>query len=932
MLKRIVDIGLSDAPTVLTHLACGLDDDLPEALHIGKGMMLPLSGWCFSVEAALQQLDIVAGGEVTAVPNHSWGRTDVFMEHCPALDPSGNSLLSGFKVFLPLRAVERDIDLQISLRATLATGVVTERPLGSILLRPSYGADPMVVEWQASGPRVAICMATFRPPPTLFLAQIRSIQAQTYKNWVCIVSDDNTENEHYDRLRLQLKGDERIKFVQSRKRLNFYDNFQQALRRTPADADFVALCDQDDVWRPDKLERLIAAFEDGIQLTYSDARLVDTAGKVQSETFWRGRRNNHTDLPTLMVANTITGAASMVRASLLPDILSFPKQVGPLFHDHWIGLVALVRGGIGYVDAPLYDYIQHEDSVIGHNYNSWPGMAAAFLRVLRAGPHRSNMARTVSLTLKQALDDYEFVLQKVALSRTLLLRFPDMMPHHRASLERFSQFETSLRVAAQEKLAAMRVGRPTLNLEGLLLWSMLGTRLRNYGLRKKQKTLTERQTANPGGRLLGAVVTMAKAAETPAHATEFEKPHPWYPNNIPALEFGTTKWIHHNIKPLSLDISANHPKRVNLLLATINFSYIFGGYIGMFNLALRLADEGYRTRIILHEKTDWDIEDWRRKIQKYPGLTELFDRVEVISRWDRSILVEVNPDDRFVATNCWAAHIAHNTAKSLDEERFLFMAQEYEPFFLAMNSINALFQQAYELPQVTLYSTQLLQDYFRRERIGVFGKPNGERDAAVFSNAIQKFHPTREQMTRKQRRLLFYARSEEHAARNLFELALMSLSKLVENPQVDLTSWSFHGIGSLGGNMLDLAEGLPLELVPKTSLEEYIKLMPSFDVGLSLMLTPHPSLVPLEMASAGMWTVTNTFANKTARHLSAISTNLIGVEPTVEAICDGLVHAMSRVERIDERLQGARVNWPTDWADAFPPDSVERIHDFLGAP
>ena len=461
---------------------------------------------------------------------------------------------------------------------------------------------------------------------------------------------------------------------------------------------------------------------------------------------------------------------------------------------------------------------------------------------------------------------------------------------------------------------------------------MLGARLRNYGLRKKQKMLTKRQTANPGGRLLGAVVAMAKPSELPARAAEFEKPHPWHPNNIPALEFGTTKWIHHNIKPLRLDISARHPKRVNLLLATINFSYIFGGYIGMFSLALRLADEGYHSRIILHENTDWDIEDWRRKIQKYPGLTELCDRVEVISRWDRCIPVEVNPDDRFVATNCWAAHIAHNTAKSLDEKRFLFMAQEYEPFFLPMNSISALFQQAYELPQVTLYSTQLLQDYFRRERIGVFAKPGGERDAAVFSNAIQEFHPTREQMVRKQRRLLFYARSEEHAARNLFELALMSLSKLVEDARVDLTNWSFHGIGSLGGNVLDLADGLPLELVPKTSLEEYIKLMPSFDVGLSLMLTPHPSLVPLEMASAGMWTVTNTFANKTARHLSAISTNLIGVEPTVEAICDGLVHAMSRVEHINERLEGARVNWPTNWSDAFPQESVERIRHFLGAP
>ena len=49
------------------------------------------------------------------------------------------------------------------------------------------------------------------------------------------------------------------------------------------------------------------------------------------------------------------------------------------------------------------------------------------------------------------------------------------------------------------------------------------------------------------------------------------------------------------------------------------------------------------------------------------------------------------------------------------------------------------------------------------------------------------------------------------------------------------------------------------------------------------MYTPHPSLVPLEMASAGMLTVTNTFENKTAEALAAISPNLIAAEPDVDA-------------------------------------------------
>jgi hypothetical protein len=120
--------------------------------------------------------------------------------------------------------------------------------------------------------------------------------------------------------------------------------------------------------------------------------------------------------------------------------------------------------------------------------------------------------------------------------------------------------------------------------------------------------------------------------------------------------------------------------------------------------------------------------------------------------------------------------------------------------------------------------------------------------------------------------------------------------------------------------------------VRKTSLQEYIRMMLSCDVGLSLMLTPHPSLVPTEMVSAGMWTVTNTLANKTAKRLQVVSTNLAGVEPTVGAIVNGMVQAMARVGEIDERLAGAQVEWPTDWDHAFPPETIGRIRAFVGEP
>jgi glycosyltransferase involved in cell wall biosynthesis len=902
--------------------------------------MLHLRGWCYLPDATLRSLDVVMDGVVTPVPNHSWARADVFAEHCPPNDHSGNSLLSGFEAFVPLPPVAAEREVTVTLRATPTGGRTVERFLGRMALRPGHGAMPAPVQWpETEGPRVAICMATFNPPVALFRKQITSLQAQTHRNWICIIVDDCTEHEHYERIRYLTKGDSRFVLFQNPARRNFYRNFEEALRRTPADAEFVALCDQDDVWSPDKLASLITGFEtEDTQLVYSDARVVDEGGGVRSATFWTTRRNNYTDLPTLMVANTITGAASMFRASLLPDLLPFPAAIGPTFHDHWIGLTALVKGRIRYIDRPLYDYVQHREGVIGHNYHEWPGFLAAAKDVLRAAPRPREMARRAAMQLRQSVDDYQFVLQKVILARTLLLRHAGASPPKRAALERFSRLETSFGAALAERIAATRSGRATLNLEGMYLWSIAGTRLRNFAFRLTRRDLVRLRVEQPGSRLLQAVIA-SDSRSTNGSAIPMGSPAPAPAQNrvqragTPVLEFGSTRWINHNISPLTLDISPEHPKRVNLLLATIDFRYVFGGYIGMFNLALRLKREGYTARIILHEQTHWKMDDWRREIQKYPGLTTLFEEIEVISRFDRSLPVEVSPNDRFVATNCWAAHIAHNTIRQLGSERFLFMVQEYEPYFLPMNSISALFQQAYAFPQISLFSTELLRDFFRQERIGVYAYPDGSANGIIFNNAIQKFRPTREQLQRTRRRLLFYARPEEHAARNLFELGMIALARLVHDPRVNLANWSFHGIGSIdSSNLLELAPGIPLELVPKTSLQEYIDMMPSFDAGLSLMLTPHPSLVPLEMAAAGMLAVTNTFANKTVDRLRAISTNLIGVEPTLDAIREGLVDAMRRADDVDGRLAGSHVAWPNDWQDAFPEESMQVIRRFLGAP
>jgi glycosyltransferase involved in cell wall biosynthesis len=211
---------------------------------------------------------------------------------------------------------------------------------------------------------IAICLATFEPDMALFRAQVQSLRDQTDARWICLVSDDHSTPARFDEILAVLGDDRRFVVSRSERRLGFYRNFERALQMVPERVRLIALCDQDDRWHADKLAMLRAGLGPA-QLAYSDLRLVTGDGRVLRDTLWAGRSNNYTNMASLLIANTITGAASLFRREVADAALPFPDTPGYQFHDHWIGLVALALGEIAYIDRPLYDYVQHSGAVFG---------------------------------------------------------------------------------------------------------------------------------------------------------------------------------------------------------------------------------------------------------------------------------------------------------------------------------------------------------------------------------------------------------------------------------------------------------------------------------------------------------------------------------------------------------------------------------------
>jgi hypothetical protein len=133
------------------------------------------------------------------------------------------------------------------------------------------------------------------------------------------------------------------------------------------------------------------------------------------------------------------------------------------------------------------------------------------------------------------------------------------------------------------------------------------------------------------------------------------------------------------------------------------------------------------------------------------------------------------------------------------------------------------------------------------------------------------------------------------------------------------------------GRRIELESGGALNLLPRQDQGSYASVLREHDVGLALMYTPHPSLVPIEMASAGLLTVTNSFENKTAEAMADISSNLITVEPSLDALAAGLRDAVAAVEDYGRRARGSDVRWSRDWDLSFNDELMAQVDAFLTA-
>jgi glycosyltransferase involved in cell wall biosynthesis len=210
---------------------------------------------------------------------------------------------------------------------------------------------------------VFIALATYNGEKFLH-EQLDSIYNQTYKNIEVIASDDCSTDGTVEILK-EYKKKYGLKYFVNKKNSGFVKNFEKAISKCKGD--YIALADQDDIWMPDKIERLVSEIGD-YSLICSDAELIDGRGQKIADSFQRYSNNyiaDGKDFATMVFRNFVTGCTALITKDLIRKALPIPDGVH--HHDWWLALIASKTNGLKYLNEPLIKYRQHSSNDTGAN-------------------------------------------------------------------------------------------------------------------------------------------------------------------------------------------------------------------------------------------------------------------------------------------------------------------------------------------------------------------------------------------------------------------------------------------------------------------------------------------------------------------------------------------------------------------------------------
>lgn len=211
--------------------------------------------------------------------------------------------------------------------------------------------------------KISIILPTYNGQK--YLPQLlESIFNQAYRNYELIIVDDCSTDDTFNIVRKYASGDKRLKLIRNQHNLGINANFEKGVRE--AKGDIIFLCDQDDIWDVDKVQRMVSLLDNGFDLVYCDLRTINSEDEITARSFHKvigtDRLYSKSLSQYLLFRNVTNGCSICFRKDVVDKIIPFPKF---MIYDWWIMLIASLNYKVGYINEPLMAYRLHDNNAVG---------------------------------------------------------------------------------------------------------------------------------------------------------------------------------------------------------------------------------------------------------------------------------------------------------------------------------------------------------------------------------------------------------------------------------------------------------------------------------------------------------------------------------------------------------------------------------------
>ncbi len=206
--------------------------------------------------------------------------------------------------------------------------------------------------------KLSVCMATYNGAQ-LVARQLDSVLKQLNENDQVVIVDDGSKDG--TPALLKERYGERVEVYVNEQNIGVIQSFEKAIQL--AEGDIIFLCDQDDIWEDNKVEKVLDAFKkQDAMLVAHDAYVVDKEEKILHHSWNEYNHNKKQGFIGNIIANSFTGCCMAFKRELVSSFLPFPVTIE--MHDQWIALVCMMKKKkIVYIDEPLMKYVRHGNNV-----------------------------------------------------------------------------------------------------------------------------------------------------------------------------------------------------------------------------------------------------------------------------------------------------------------------------------------------------------------------------------------------------------------------------------------------------------------------------------------------------------------------------------------------------------------------------------------